>query len=191
PGGVGVATAYNAAIFCHDAVARRRGSGHGYNRSHFLPQRRRQEAWEWPRPTTQPFSATTPSPGGVGVATATTQPFSATTPSPGGVGVAMATSVSQVGSKTVPFSSSAPPRAEVLEALAQAAAIEGRRSWKGVEWTNKNVGNYIQRRFYGAEPSLRAPDLEKERRRKKSLPKIRLFPLGAKRGSGEMGPTSP
>nr|CCC52105.1 conserved hypothetical protein [Trypanosoma vivax Y486] len=48
--------------------------------------------------------------------------------------------------------------------------------WKGVEWTNKNVGNYIQRRYYGAEPSLRAPALEKRRRRQMRMPDVKLEP---------------
>ncbi|RNC46809.1 hypothetical protein TcCL_NonESM03411, partial [Trypanosoma cruzi] len=142
--------------------------------------------------TTQPFSATTQPLGGTGVTTATAQPFSATTQPLGGTGVAPASSVSTSGIQAVQFSTSPPEHKDaLLEALARAGAVEGARSWKGVEWTNKNVGHYIQRRFYGGEPSLRAPDLEKRRRRGKRLPKIRLVPLSEKRSPGEMSPTSP
>ncbi|RNF03219.1 hypothetical protein TraAM80_05899, partial [Trypanosoma rangeli] len=140
---------------------------------------------------TQPYSATTPLPGGMTGATAVTQPYSATTPLPGGMTGATAIIGSQLECQAVSVANSAPPHGEILAALARAAAIEGAESWKGVKWTNKNVGNYIQRRFYGAEPSLRAPDIEKQKHRKKCLPNIRVVPLSAKKGSGELGPTAP
>lgn len=44
-------------------------------------------------------------------------------------------------------------------------------------WTNPHVGNYIQRRYYGASPSLRTIDLMKEERRRGRLPRVKVEPL--------------
>ncbi|CCW63124.1 unnamed protein product [Phytomonas sp. EM1] len=57
------------------------------------------------------------------------------------------------------------------------------KSWNGVSWVNPNVGNYIQRRYYGAEPSLRTPDIMK-RVPQKRLPALKVFPLQRSKSAG-------
>ncbi|KAK7196928.1 WD domain, G-beta repeat [Novymonas esmeraldas] len=47
----------------------------------------------------------------------------------------------------------------------------------GVMWTNPHVGNYIQRRYYGASPSLRTTDLMKEEKRRGRLRRVKVEPL--------------
>ncbi|CAJ1033442.1 WD domain, G-beta repeat, putative [Leishmania lindenbergi] len=54
----------------------------------------------------------------------------------------------------------------------------------GVTWTNPNVGNYIQRRYYGASPSLRTTDLMKQERRRGRLPQVKVEAL-------QRGPSRP
>ncbi|KEG07532.1 hypothetical protein DQ04_09521010 [Trypanosoma grayi] len=77
-----------------------------------------------------------------------------------------------------------PPREGIsLDALARAAAVEGGGGWHGVQWTNKNVGYYIQRRYYGAEPSLRAPALEKRQLRQKRMPSVKVEPRKVKKNT--------
>jgi WD40 repeat protein len=46
-----------------------------------------------------------------------------------------------------------------------------------VRWTNPHVGNYIQRRYYGASPSLRTTDLMKQERQRGRLPRVKVVPL--------------
>lgn len=47
----------------------------------------------------------------------------------------------------------------------------------GVKWVNPNVGNYIQRRYYGAFPSLTAPAIERRSKRRAHTPKVKVVPL--------------
>lgn len=46
-----------------------------------------------------------------------------------------------------------------------------------VDWVNPNVGNYIQRRYYGAAPGLRAPDLSRRERQRGRMPIVKVVPL--------------
>ncbi|RHW69430.1 WD domain [Trypanosoma brucei equiperdum] len=74
----------------------------------------------------------------------------------------------------------APPSKHVHFEQVAEATTSGGVVYRGVEWTNKNVGNYIQRRYYGAEPSLRTPALEKRRRLQGRMPDVKLEPFKRK-----------
>ncbi|KAG5495084.1 hypothetical protein JKF63_02137 [Porcisia hertigi] len=55
-------------------------------------------------------------------------------------------------------------------------------------WTNPHVGNYIQRRYYGASPSLRTTDLMKQERRRGRLPRVKVEALQRNRSHSRSSP---
>ncbi|CAC9531583.1 conserved hypothetical protein [Leishmania infantum JPCM5] len=60
----------------------------------------------------------------------------------------------------------------------------------GFRWTNPHVGNYIQRRYYGASPSLRTTDLMKRERRRGRLPRVKVEALQRDRSRSRSPPTA-
>ncbi|CAG9580699.1 conserved hypothetical protein [Leishmania major strain Friedlin] len=60
----------------------------------------------------------------------------------------------------------------------------------GFRWTNPHVGNYIQRRYYGASPSLRTTDLMKRERRRGRLPRVKVEALQRDRSRSRSSPTA-
>ncbi|CCW66218.1 unnamed protein product [Phytomonas sp. Hart1] len=76
----------------------------------------------------------------------------------------------------IPVGTDAIKEKESANALLSIPLDLGSKIWNGVSWVNPNVGNYIQRRYYGAEPSLRTPDIMK-RIQPKRLPEIKVLPL--------------
>ncbi|CBZ29925.1 conserved hypothetical protein [Leishmania mexicana MHOM/GT/2001/U1103] len=60
----------------------------------------------------------------------------------------------------------------------------------GFRWTNPHVGNYIQRRYYGASPSLRTTDLMKSERRRGRLPRVKVEALQRNRSRSRSPPTA-
>ncbi|KAH9578431.1 WD40 repeat [Trypanosoma melophagium] len=152
--------------------------------------------------TPQPYSAGTQPPGTTaGVGAGTPQLYSAGTQPPGttaGVGAGTPQLYSAgtqppgttagVGAGTPqPYSAgtSAQTGNVILDVLARNAAAGSVGLGGLVEWTNKNVGHYIERRYYGAEPSLRAPALEKRRLRPRRLPEVKIEPRKVKKEGGK------
>ncbi|KPA76628.1 hypothetical protein ABB37_07488 [Leptomonas pyrrhocoris] len=78
---------------------------------------------------------------------------------------------------TAPPAAASPPLPAQSSKLSPAAGVATVPVDDGLNWTNPHVGNYIQRRYYGASPSLRTIDLMKQERRRGRLPRVKVEPL--------------
>ena len=88
---------------------------------------------------------------------------------------AAATAAAPVATTT---STARPPPSAPAAALPAAASRSAQPAMDDtVRWTNPHVGNYIQRRYYGASPSLRTIDLMRRERHRGRLPHVKVEPL--------------
>ncbi|KPI85243.1 hypothetical protein ABL78_5696 [Leptomonas seymouri] len=120
-----------------------------------------------PPPPPAPPVPTTSSLNG-GAATTTNPPLPATAPT--------TTASPTTAAPLQPDAPSSPAAVHTSTPATAAGPVDD-----GVSWTNPNVGNYIQRRYYGASPSLRTIDLMKQERRRGRMPRVKVEPLQRER----------
>lgn len=81
-----------------------------------------------------------------------------------------------LAAEVVPIVGGAAATADAATSAAGQQHFE-KQKLSSIAWTNPHVGNYIQRRYYGATPSLRTPDLMKQERQRGRMPIVPVVPL--------------